>query len=319
MLAFDEAVKRIEKAATFAELAGGRDADRAYREWAKAVHPDAVGAGENAAATAAFARLARLYGERDGFELRTPQAVYRIGPRIAAGDLSDLSAVDGNRALLKVPRNPADNDLMETEADALRTLWQKGDPKYRPYAPRLLESFVHEDAARKRRRVNVVERLNGFVPLTRIRRAIDPRDAAWMWRRLLVALGWAHRAGVVHGALCEEHVLIHPGEHGLALVDWCYSGFRPVAVAPSAVYPPEVWREKKASPATDIHMATGLMTRLVADGMPKAMKRFADGCLLESPRMRPQDAWALLAEFDDVLHRLYGPRTFRPFRIDEEN
>ena len=52
---------------------------------------------------------------------------------------------------------------------------------------------------------------------------VDPRDAAWMWRRLLVALGFAHRAGVLHGAVLPEHVLIHPGEHGLVLVDWCYS------------------------------------------------------------------------------------------------
>jgi serine/threonine protein kinase len=208
---------------------------------------------------------------------------------------------------------------MDTEAEALKALWRDGDPKYRPYAPRLLESFVHEDPARTRRRVNLVERLNGFVPLSRITRAIDPRDAAWMWRRLLAGLGWAHRAGVVHGAIVEKHVLIHPGEHGLALVDWCYSGPRPVAVVDGAFYPPEVRRDREASPATDIYMATGVMTRLVGERMPKAMKRFADGCLFDAPRMRPQDAWALLGEFDELLHQLFGPRTFRPFRIEEGN
>ena len=319
MSTFEEAVGRIGGASAFDELAGGADADRAYREWAKLVHPDAVGAAENEAATAAFARLARLYRERGGTELRTPQAVYRVGGIVASGDVADLSAVDGNRALLKVPRNPADNDLMTTEADALRRLWRDGDPKFRPYAPRLLESFVHEDAARVRRRVNVIERLDGFVPLSRVTRAIDPRDGAWMWRRLLAGLGWAHRAGVVHGSICEAHVLIHPAEHGLALVDWCYSGLRPVAVAPGAIYPPEVWRDRTASPATDIHMATGLMTRLIGERMPAAMKRFAGGCLQDAPRMRPQDAWVLLREYDELLHKLYGPRTFRPFRIDEGN
>jgi hypothetical protein len=64
-------------------------------------------------------------------------------------------------------------------------------------------------------------------------------------------------------------------------------------------------------------MATGLMTRLVGNGLPKAMKRFADGCRYDAPRMRPQDAWALLGEFDELLHKLYGPRTFRPFVIEE--
>jgi hypothetical protein len=317
MLTFDEAVTRIGTAATFGELAGESDADRAYRELAKLVHPDAVGAAQSASATAAFARLAKLYAERAGAELRTPQAIYRIGEVFAQGDLADLSTVDGDRALLKVPRSPADNDLMEAEAGALKMLWRDGDPKYRPYAPRLLESFVHEDGARVRRRVNVVERLGGFVPVGVIQREIDPRDAAWMWRRLLVGLGWAHRAGVLHGAIVEEHVLIHPAEHGLAIVDWCYSGRRPTAVVKrrAGAYPPEVRRDKEASPATDIYMATGLMTRLVGSGLPKAMKRFADGCLYDAPRMRPQDAWALLGEFDELLHKLYGPRTFRPFTI----
>lgn len=318
-LTFAEAVRRIDRAISFEDLGD----DRAYRELAKLVHPDAVGAAENKAATAAFARLARLFADRGGTDLRTPQAVYRIGGRFASGDLADLSAVDGTRALLKVPRSPAENDLMDNEASALKALWRDGDPKYRPYAPRLLETFIHEDAARVRRRVNVIERLNGFVPLSRVKTAVhsalDPRDAAWIWRRLLVGLGWAHRAGVVHGAIVEAHVLIHPEEHGLALVDWCYSGPKPVAVVPGATYPPEVRRDKEASPATDIYMATALMTRLIGDRLPPALRRFADGCLFDAPRMRPQDAWALLGEFDELLQKLYGPRTFRPFHLEEGN
>jgi serine/threonine protein kinase len=317
MLTFSEAVTRIENAGDFAELARERDENDAYREWAKLVHPDAVSAAQSATATAAFARLARLYAERRGTELRTPQAVYRIGGIVASGDLADLSAVDGNRALLKVPRRPADNDLMAAEADALRRLWRDGDPRYRPYAPRLLESLEHQDGNGVRRRANVLESLGGFVPLSRLEKAVDPRDAAWMWRRLLVGLGWAHRAGVVHGAIVEEHVLIHPAEHGLAIVDWCYSGPRPAAIVKSraAAYPPEVRRDRAASPATDIYMATGLMTRLVGNGLPAAMKRFAGGCLYDAERMRPQDAWVLLGEFDELLHKLYGPRVFRPFTI----
>jgi hypothetical protein len=43
--------------------------------------------------------------------------------------------------------------------------------------------------------------------------------------------------------------------------------------------------------------------------------RFARGCTLAAPRMRPQDAWRLLAELDELLGDLYGPRTFRPFAL----
>lgn len=332
MVTLMEAAARIEAARSFADLldgpAGGRSsgpdtaaaampaaAERAYRQWAKIVHPDGVSAAQSATATRAFAKLSGLFDQRAGRLLTTPNGEYRIGGKVFTGDIADLSEVDGDRALLKVPRSPADNDLMAAEADALRRLREHGDPKYRPYAPRLLDSFVHEDAERKRRTVNVLERQNGFVPLSRITEPLDPRDGAWMWRRLLVGLGWAHRAGVVHGAVLEDHVLIHPREHGLVLIDWCYSGTRPTAIvaARKDAYPPEVIDDKTATEATDIFMATGLMRRLIR--MPEPMRRFADGCRYPAPRMRPQDAWALLKEFDELLDNLYGPRTFRPFEI----
>jgi hypothetical protein len=314
---FAEAIRRIDLAASFDELVRAPEtASAAYRRWVKLVHPDAVTATQGASATHAFAKLSRLYAERAGSTPRARPGIHRIGERFASGDIADLYTVDGG--LLKVPRDHADNDLMAAEADALRRLREDGDPTYHPYAPALRNSFLHEDAARVRRRVNVVEKLDGFVALSRLKRHLDPRDAAWMWRRLLVALGWAHRAGVVHGAVIEEHVLIHPAAHGLALVDWCYSGATATAIVAARrdAYPPEVTRDRTQGPATDIYMAAGLMTRLMGNLMPQAMRRFAAGCSYDPPRMRPQDAWALLGELDELLRALYGPRTFRPFTIE---
>ena len=321
---FDEAVARIAAARTFQDLVSGtartagaaRSAGRAYREWAKVVHPDAVSAARRATATDAFARLSALYKAGSKAEPQIPgrRRAYRMGRVFARGDIAELFA-DGD-ALIKVPRQPGDNDLMEAEARALRALWLDGDPKFRPYAPRLVETFVHEDDRRRRRRVNVLERQRGMISLAGLGdRERDPRDVAWIWRRLLTALGWAHRAGVVHGAVLAEHVLIHPEEHGLVLIDWCYAGHRPEAIvkASETFYPPEVLLDRTAGPATDIYMATMLMTRLIGPRIPASLRRFAAGCTYDAPRMRPQDAWALLGEFDDLIHQLYGPRKFRPF------
>ncbi|XVU23488.1 molecular chaperone DnaJ [Actinoplanes sp. CA-054009] len=293
-MTFLEAVARIEAATTYAELGEG-EADAAYRKLAKVVHPDAVTETQSATATRVFAKLSRLYEER----------------AVLTGDVADLRPGEGG--LVKIPRDPADNDLMEAEAAALKKLEINGDPKFRPYAPRLLKTYVHEDGQRRRRRINVLEKLDGFVPLSKVGTKLDPRDAAWMWRRLLTGLGWAHRAGVVHGAVFEEHVLIHPEQHGVALVDWCYSGGRVSAVIKDHHYPPEVRRDRTVTPATDIYLATALMARIT--DMPEPMRRFARGCLYDAPRMRPQDAWSLLGELDDLLDNLYGPRTFRPFVI----
>jgi hypothetical protein len=57
------------------------------------------------------------------------------------------------------------------------------------------------------------------------------------------------------------------------------------------------------------------MVALMGDRAPKALDRFARGCLLTPPAARPGDAWQLLAELDDVLGRIYGPRRFRPFAL----
>ncbi len=141
-----------------------------------------------------------------------------------------------------------------------------------------------------------------------------------MWRRLLVALGAAHHAGVIHGAVLPEHVLIHPAEHGLVLVDWCYAGPEGLPLAAivgryRAWYPPDALARKPAGPGTDIWLATRCMTALTGGRLPAPLAAFARGCQLASPARRPQDAWQLLAELDDLLGRLYGPRRFRPFVI----
>jgi hypothetical protein len=325
-MSFAEAVVRIGAARSFGELVDASgDAGSAYRRLVKIVHPDVAPAGQGPAATAAFARLGELWAQRDGTLLVTERGRYRVGGLVAAGDLADLYDVDGGAALLKLPRSPADNDLMAAEAAALTRLARDGEPRHRAYAPRLRDSFTHEDqTSGVRRTAAVLDRCHGFVPLTEVARAypdgVDPRDAAWMWRRLLVGLGWAHRAGVVHGAVLPEHVLIHPGEHGLTLVDWCYS-VAPGEHVPALVerhrdqYPPEVLNRRPAGPATDIHLATGTIRRLMGDRAPAPMRRFAAGCLQSAPRMRPQNAWKLLAELDELLNNLYGPRRFRAFAL----
>mgnify|MGYP004491256709 CR=1 FL=1 len=309
-MTFEEAVAAIERATTLGELR------TPYKTLLKIVHPDVVPPEQRAAATRAAAKLTRLHG-REG-TLTTRRGSYRLGGVVARGDLADLTALDDDK-LLKLARRPADNDLVRAEATALATLDRDGDPRHRAYAPRLIERFVHEDGAGVRREALVLERLDGFVPLTGMAGRLDPRDVAWMWRRLLTGLGWAHRAGLVHGAVLPEHVLIHPEQHGVALVDWCYSvapgePIRAIVARYRAAYPSEVVSKRPATAATDIHLATGLMLSLIKDP-PAAMRRFAAGCRFDAPRMRPQDAWQLLAEFDELLEDLYGPRKFRHFTV----
>ncbi|MEU6175963.1 molecular chaperone DnaJ [Streptantibioticus parmotrematis] len=323
-LAFDEAL------AALAALGTGEPAsDREFRCLARALHPDAAPPGRRDEATAAFARLTAAR-RRHRPVLTTGRHSYTLGATFTTGDLTTLRHAtyddEGTscEVLLKIPLDPADNDLTHREARALTTLATTADPRHRAYAPTLVESFRHRDEGGTERRVNVLRPLTGFRTLAEVEVAypggVDPRDAAWMWRRLLVALGWAHRAGLVHGAVLPEHVLIHPERHGLVLVDWCYATAVGETV-PALVsrhrdlYPPEVPGRRPATPATDLHLASTCVARLTRDLAPRPMRAFLRGCLLPAEARRPHDAWRLLAELDDLLDRLYGPRVFRPFHL----
>jgi hypothetical protein len=57
------------------------------------------------------------------------------------------------------------------------------------------------------------------------------------------------------------------------------------------------------------------MAGLIGGRAPARLAAFARGCLLASPGRRPQDAWRLLTELDELLERPYGPRRFRPFAM----
>jgi hypothetical protein len=191
--------------------------------------------------------------------------------------------------------------------------------------PRLVDTFAHRDPVTgAERQVTVLATAPGLRSLVDVRQAypdgLDARDVAWMWRRLLVALGLAHRAGVVHGAVLPPHVLIEPDAHGVVLVDWCFAT-EPGGVVPALVpdhqewYPAEVTGRRPCGPGTDIDMATRCMTWLMGHRAPHELLAFAAGCRQRSLSGRPDDAWRLLGELDEVLHRLYGPRTFRPFTL----
>jgi len=365
---FDDALALVTRARTAQSLFGPYDGtpeaclragNRTYRILARLLHPDTAPRSQGVEAAAAFTRLGELWNRYQQditgvtgrqVVITTKRRVYSVGGERASGDIATLYKVgyraedDGEaRALLKMPRSVTDNDLMEREATALERIAREGDPEYANYVPRLIETFRYRDAGTgTERRANVIERVRGFRSLAEVRDAhpngLDARDVAWMWRRLLVAVGYAHRAGVVHGAITPDHVLIHPRDHGLVLVDWCYSvlleapgdaGARPDAIlrakavehVPAMIdrhadlYPPEIPGKQPPETSTDVYMATACVTGLLDADAPKALTRFARGCSLPAPARRPHDAWKLLTELDELLGKLYGPRRFRPFTM----
>ncbi|SCE71298.1 hypothetical protein GA0074696_0384 [Micromonospora purpureochromogenes] len=317
----DEAIRLVAASRTDEELFGTTEPARRYRRLVAALHPDRLGAADQRVRAEAADALARVTTR---WRARGTLGDYRLTRLAHVGDLADLYDVGADR-LLKLPRSPADNDLMIREAHALRVIEERGDPRHLPYVPRLVDSLRTRDPATGvERQVTVLATAPGLRSLDEVRRAypdgLDGRDVAWMWRQLLVALGLAHRAGVVHGAVLPRHVLVEPDAHGVVLVDWCFSvvdGDAVPALVPGHEdwYPPEVPARRPCGPGTDIAMAARCMTDLMGDGAPHALRDFAAGCRRPALNARPDDAWRLLGELDQVLDRQYGPRTFRPFTL----
>jgi hypothetical protein len=288
-----EAEAIVTGARSAAELFADGSPVGVYRRLARLLHPDV-----SPGSAAAFARLAALWeihnrGQRVGR--------YRVGPPLHKGGTAALYPADldasGLGAVLKVVRVAADGHLLVREAAVLRELAVNADPRFLPYIPRLIDKFRYKTGSTVRQ-ANVISRApDGFVGLDRIGTGLDPRDVAWIWRRMLVAVGLAHRAGIAHGAVLPRHVLVHPIDHGLILVDWCQA--------------------QDLTPAGSVAGARGdvqAVARCVAGLLgehPRAMRAFVRGCLLRPPA----DAWALLAELDELLETLYGPRTYRPLHL----
>ena len=319
-----------------------------YRSWAKLVHEDVVKVKDKAAAHEAFLLLtkwrdqaeakmaASTYGDSKPSvlaTLRTKTAAYDLVELIEAGDIADLynGECAGKAILIKVCRNAANNDLMKTEADILAMLPAKLDPKHAVYFPSLLDSFEVPQGAAKVR-VNVFGALpDGAVSLTAVRErypdGIDPKDAAWMWNRMLEALHLLHVEGYIHANVTPDRFLIVPTTHQGILTDFCYArkvGQPAKAISPrwAGFYPSDLIGKKGLDTGVDLCLAAHCMNYLLGSSLtsvipgkiPRAIAGLLKACWL-GPAHRMTKAKILHADFRLVREGLGWKRGFRPFTL----
>ena len=173
--------------------------------------------------------------------------------------------------LVKIAADPTCNPLLEAEARVLKKLqnaaWNPTAP-IRQFLPVLLDSFLVSNEHYQQFRVNVMRYSPEHVSLSDIMQAftggLDPRDAAWIARRVVAQAQSAQLAGLVHGAITPDHVLVHPTSHEPLHIGWLHA----VEVSGKKTgciefvidrwkdwYPPEVFAKKSPDHRTDIYMA----------------------------------------------------------------
>lgn len=330
-MTLDELSRLIEDARSPADLFG-QDVDATLTKLRIVCHPDKHPGDPRAEEL--FKRLGMLAdaARQPPVEINSPARTYRILKRIAIGDIADvfLAETGGVDAVIKVSRINGAAAMIEQERVALKAILDRaGASSYCHYFPALVDSFPARDKFQKR--INAFRREEGFFTLEQVHdrypNGVDGRHQAWIFKRLLTAIGFANQTGFVHGGVLPSHVMVHARNHGLQLIGWGQSvrgaqRIRHVSTKFKDWYPPEVIgaNKRSAMPSTDIYMAAKCLVYLAGgdpvsnsmpDNMPKQIRAFLRSCLMEGQAMRPGDAWELLDQFEELLRGLYGQPKFQ--------
>jgi hypothetical protein len=340
-----------------------------YRKLAKVLHPDMQNGDREAVLLAKqlFQDLSMFHQEA---ERRINDGTYGVGkvpmegrvPIIIRGkyvreglwrlgDLADVhlasleSSSRRKNILMKAARTAADNDLLLAEREALEKIRDRLSDAWKDCVPKISDSFLLDEKGYQRRRVNVMNRFDGFLDCTdilkRLPKGVDGRTFAWMWKRLLVLLEWTSKVGLIHGAVLPPHVMFYPDDgsgkindirqHSVRLVDWCYAILykdrtRLSAWVPAweSLYPPEVLAKEPLGPWTDLYMGAATMVYLMGgsinskgihlgSGLPASLADSLVSCLHPTPSKRPQSIGKYFEEFRELLRKEYGAPRFHEF------
>lgn len=332
--------EEILRATTPHELFGG-SAKRAtiiYRRLARQSHPDMFTDNtDKALAGKAFAHLTELWDAYNNHEakrnggtplntIKTKRHNYSVLARkgVEGVFVRHAATYDAGheQATLLFLKNPAETDLGRTHAVKIKDLSEKVPDKFRYFYPQHLETFRHQDDKGIERLVVAQKTPEGFVPATKILEVypdgIDGRDIAWIFKRMLVAVGNAHDIGIVHGAPTLAAFLIHPEQHGLILDRWEYSvdkGQKLVSLPleKKDIYPDYIFNSQPVDHSLDINILADTITSLMSVDSPIQFKAFLKACKLQKTLTAAQ----LLREFNDLLFRLYGEPKFHPFTLNK--
>lgn len=170
--------------------------------------------------------------------------------------------------------------------------------------------------------------------------------AAWMFNRLMASLEWPHALGRVHAAIIPENVLVFPELHAIQLANWDLSvqeGGHLTKIATLGMsedrklYPQELLEKGALNTGADLYMAAKLFLKLTGGNIfsnelnPTWKTIYPDkdkstsqwvtkigglirSCLLSSTQ-RETSAAVVYTEFRQALEGIFGPPTFRDFKM----
>lgn len=275
--------------------------------------------------------------------LTSPTATYKFVPDIyKEGDFSVIyraKTETDREVLIKVSSAPENNPLLEHEAKILKRFAAgsgTGNLMKKKFLPELIDTFIIPDGRGKRFRANVFPFYDGYYSLTEIMRqypkGLDPRDAAWICRRLIAQAIAASMGEVVHTAITPDHVLVHPVTHEPIHIGWVHAldikdGVKNrvsmIVDRYKDWYPPEVLKKKQPGLVCDFFMAGKTMIQLLGGDtrlntipkeVPNEFARTVLRCVESDPKKRPSRGREFMDEFTKMLERTWG-RKYRKLEM----
>lgn len=145
---------------------------------------------------------------------------------------------------------------------------------------------------------------------------LDPEDVAWITERIVNALSYIHRHGVVHGDLKPQNLIVRAEQHTVVLVDFGLAAIKPSKASGSKGYtelisPPEQIKGSPLIPQADFYSLGMTMIYALVGGdpgrlqrqevphdVPKAMCDFIRRLTVKDPLSRPD--WRSENVFESV-------------------
>lgn len=243
---------------------------------------------------------------------------------VARGETSDVYRARSTRwpsetVLLKVVRDSGNLTLLENEWTILQHLHIHAAAHNIALGARVPAPRVKEDRAFAYRWES------GFVHTFEAvrdahRGGIPPVASIWVWRRILEVLGIMRRAGLAHGAILPNHLLIENGEHGVRLVGFnCAnsvgSPLRVILTELESFYPASLLKSRKLTHAADLAMSARCVAYLLGDrDVPSELANLLQRVGADDPDADP-DPWKLHAELGRLAEALFGPPAFHPITM----
>lgn len=279
----------------------GNDPHAVLREWMVTTHPDRwLGLNEEIA-KGWFTTLSELAEQS---KLRESIGSYRVVRKLPDGDLCQISVCEkgGELYLAKKPIVKAVG-VLKRESTNLNAVVSRANSVAKHLFPKFIENV---DGA------NVLEygeNLESIAALaSRYPRGINGRHIGWISKRVLLALTWTHAAGIVHGAVTPEHILVCKENHGIVLCDWIFSGkvgdaIKFVPRKHKDSYPAFATKSKTLSFRLDVALAGKSIASIMGDDTPSRLRNFVSAMAAGTVG---DDANELHADLSELLDRVFG-------------